>query len=1010
MQNNTSQKEFHLPVKDSERLLDAWNETAEAFTADVFPQIFERQVRETPEKIAVSLAAPSQSHFAYSYEELNERANQLAHYLQSIGVGQGVFVGIFLDRSLEMLVALLAVLKAGGAYVPLDPIYPVERIQYILQDASVKIILTQNDLVDKLPRNSGKTFCLDEEWQLVLNQPKTDLESPVFPEDLAYIIYTSGSTGRPKGVQIPHSALANFLNAMKLKPGLSASDSLFAVTTLSFDIAALELFLPLVVGARVIIAGQEIVGDANLLQRFLAQTEASVMQATPASWRLLVESGWQGEGRLKIFCGGEALPRPLANELLKRGSAVWNLYGPTETTIWSSRCRVLGEVGAVPIGCPVSNTQFYILDNDLQPVHAGSAGELYIAGEGLSWGYYGKMGMTAERFVPNPFSSEPGRRLYRTGDLVRYRRDGTVEFLGRADHQVKIRGYRIELGEIEAVLGTYSGLKNSIVIARSEPSGEKRLVAYSVVSGNSQPNRSEIRRFLEDKLPAYMIPTAFVFLDVFPLTPNNKIDRLALPAPGFARPDIETAYAAPITDLEQMLAAMWQQTMGLEKVGVHDNFFELGGDSLKGAFFISHLQEKLGGYIYISALLEAPTVAELATYLQNHYPDKVAVFRPGLDAQMGKDEAQGGVTEEKVRRMRRWLDDTMPYAIQKTAVGPKNPRAVFILSPPRSGSTLLRVVLAGHPTLFAPPELDLLTFPTLAVRHDTLSQADSFRLEGTIRALMAIHHCDAEQVQKIMAEYEARNLTAKDFYGRLQEWVEPQILVDKSITYANHIETLRRAEEYFKDPLYIHLLRHPYGMIHSFEDVRLDRIYFREQNDFTVRELGELVWLINHRNILDFLDQVPDERQFRLHYETLVQEPEDSAEALSAFLGLDFHPGMLEPYQDSRKRMTDGLYNVSESKMIGDIKFHGYKDIEAKAADRWKDEIDHDFLSDITWQLAEKVGYERPTHKVHANGNGYKNGHTGQIKTIAEQEASELLSQIDELSDEEVEALLMQML
>jgi acyl carrier protein len=504
-----------------------------------------------------------------------------------------------------------------------------------------------------------------------------------------------------------------------------------------------------------------------------------------------------------------------------------------------------------------------------------------------------------------------------------------------------------------------------------------------------------------------MIPTAFVFLEAFPLTPNNKIDRRALPAPGFSRPDIETAFAPPTTALERMLTAMWQQTLHLEKVGINDNFFELGGDSLKGAFFISHLQEKLDSYIYISALLEAPTVAELAVYLQTHYPEKTAGITPGHPTEQGKTaETQPGITEEKVGRMQRWLAATMPYATQQISPSPKNPQAVFILSPPRSGSTLLRVVLAGHPALFAPPELDLLTFPTLSARHETLSQADSFRLEGTIRALMSIHHCDAEQVQKIMTEYEARNMTTQAFYGRLQAWVAPQILVDKSITYANHIETLERAEAYFERPLYIHLLRHPHGMIHSFEDVRLDRIYFREQNDFSVRELGELVWLINHRNILDFLEQVPAERQFQLQYETLVREPGKTAETLSRFLGLDFHPGMLQPYEERQKRMTDGLYRVSESRMIGDVKFHGYSTIEADAADRWKDEIESDFLSDITWALAEEIGYERLTSHFKSHGN---NGN-GRSQTLAEKDASELLSQIDDLSDEEVEALLLQML
>jgi hypothetical protein len=804
---------------------------------------------------------------------------------------------------------------------------------------------------------------------------------------------------------------------MRREPGLSIEDSFFAVTTLSFDIAVLELFLPLICGAQVIMAGREVVGDGNLLQHYLAESEATVMQATPATWRLLIETGWQGDDQLKILCGGESLPRNLADELLERGASVWNLYGPTETTIWSTRHRVTKEKGAVPIGRPIGNTQLYLLDSDLQLVPIGLAGELCVGGDGLAWGYYHRPGLTAEKFVPNPFCNDSGGRLYKTGDLVRYRRDGTVEFLGRIDHQVKIRGYRIELGEIEAILAQYPGLQKSIVVARNELPDEKRLVAYSVPETSSAPNQSELRRFLEEKLPAYMIPTAFIFLESFPLTPNGKIDQRALPAPTLERPQIDTAYLEPRSRLERLLVEMWQQTLTLEKVGVFDNFFELGGDSLKGAFFISHLQERLDSYIYIAALFEAPTAAELAIYLHTHYPEAVAVIEP---AQPGKIEAaatapNGRISNEKIAEMRRWLATTMSYSIQKEAVETKNPQAIFILSAPRSGTTLLRVVLAGHSRLFAPPELDLLTFPTLAARHEALSKADSFRLEGTIRAIMAVHHCNVEQAQKIMAEYEARNLTTQQFYTRLQEWVAPQILVDKSITYANNLETLERAEAYFENALYIHLLRHPYGMVHSFEDVRLDRIYFREQQQFSVRELGELTWLINHQNILTFLKQVPAERQYRLKYETLVQEPEKTAKALSSFLGLDYHPGMLRPYEDRQKRMTDGIHGISESRMIGDVKFHGYSGIEAAVADRWKEDFTVDFLSDVTWQTAEQVGYyERLPGSEYFNPLD-RQGTTGeQLPAIQigidQEEAAELLSQLDHLSDEEVQALLSKML
>ena len=442
--------------------------------------LFEEQVERFPDHIAAVFPGTARQgrcgEEQLTYRELNQRANQLAHHLQTLGVGPEVLVGLFVERSLEMVVGLLGILKAGGAYLPLDPNYPPERLAMMLTDAQPGVLLSQNHLLDMLPNTSATVITLDKDWEI--DQSLTNPLSSVKPDHLAYVIYTSGSTGRPKGVQIIHQALTNLLTSMQQRPGLTNHDVFVAVTTLSFDIAALEIYLPLIVGAKLVIAPQDSVADGSRLQNLLHDSKATVMQATPTTWRLLLLSDWQNETNIKILCGGEVLPNELAKELLARSDSVWNFYGPTETTIWSTVYQVKEVTDKpIPIGKEIANTSIYVLNQHLESVPIGVVGDLYIGGAGLARGYLNRPEESAEKFIPNPFG--PGR-LYKTGDLARRppASRGNLEFLGRADDQVKLRGFRIELGEIETVLNQHSAVEQSLVALKERAAGEKQLVAY----------------------------------------------------------------------------------------------------------------------------------------------------------------------------------------------------------------------------------------------------------------------------------------------------------------------------------------------------------------------------------------------------------------------------------------------------------------------------------------------------------------------------------------------------
>jgi amino acid adenylation domain-containing protein len=615
-----------LPVlTEAERqVLVEWNDTKEDYSPTCVQERFEAQVERRPDAVALVWGEEQ-----LSYLELNRRANQLAHELQQRGVGPETAVGICVERCPEMLVALLGILKAGGAYVPLDPAFPRERLLFMLQDAGVRVLLTQEHLRAKLSEAKTQFICLDSDWKTISQQPSENCRSAVGPENLAYVIYTSGSTGQPKGVEIPHRALANFLASMQVEPGLTEKDTLLAVTTVSFDIAGLELYLPLIVGARIVLASRETATDGQRLQDDLATSGATCMQATPATWRNLVNTGWEGNPGLKVLCGGEALPRDLANDLFRRAASVWNMYGPTETTVWSTLSLVTEATGPVFVGRPIANTELYVLDSALQPVPIGVPGTLYIGGDGLARGYRNRTELTAEKFVPHPFSRRAGARLYNTGDLARYWPDGNLEHLGRRDDQVKIRGFRVELGEIEAVLGEHPAVQAAAVVVRDEAQGGQRMVAYAVLQPEGTVQPEELRSFLKSKLPDFMLPARFEFLPSLPIAPSGKVNRRALPAPGSERQEGEAAYVAPSTELEKKLADIWVEMLHLDRVGIHDSFFDLGGHSLLAVKMVARIEKVLGTKLPVICVFQLPSISELAGVLSTSVsPEKVTGVVP----------------------------------------------------------------------------------------------------------------------------------------------------------------------------------------------------------------------------------------------------------------------------------------------------------------------------------------------------------------------------------------------
>jgi amino acid adenylation domain-containing protein len=625
-----------VPFDDSarERRLRGWAGTAMEFPQVCTHELFERQVARTPRAAAVLYGERQ-----VSYQELNERANKLAHYLRKRGVGADVLVGVGLERTPDMVAALLAVWKAGGAYVPLDPAYPPERLSFMIEDAQMPVLLTQDKFRDLFSSIGDQAIYLDSGWPVIEHEDGANLDPVSTPSSLAYLIYTSGSTGKPKGAMIVHRGLVNYLTwaikAYRVEPGGSVP----VHSSISFDLTVTSLYTPLLAGGAAELLPDDF-GAQQLLAALLRQGDRSLVKITPAHLDLLSAqiAPEQLAGLTRAFViGGENL---LADRLetwrtFAPETRLINEYGPTETVVGCCIHEVHPgdpRTGSVPIGRPIANTQLHILDESLRPVPAGAIGDLYIGGAGVARGYLNRAELTAERFVADPFSGVSGARLYKSGDLARYREDGTLEFLGRADDQVKIHGYRIELGEIEAVLATHPNVRSCAVLAREDEPGTKRLAAYLVCQNGTAPASGDLRAFLGESLPEYMVPAHYIVLDTLPLTPNGKVDRKALPAPSASMAGAGRG-GAPQTQTQIKIAEIWRDLLKADNIGIGDDFFDLGGHSLAATALIQRLRSTFGVEVRLASLFDRPTIASLSEAV-----DILALTEPGLNPGAGERE------------------------------------------------------------------------------------------------------------------------------------------------------------------------------------------------------------------------------------------------------------------------------------------------------------------------------------------------------------------------------------
>lgn len=596
--------------------LNIWNDTVATYPKDKgLHQLISKRVAKFGDRTAIKFADET-----LTYKQLNNQANQLAALLISNGVKKGDKIAFAIDRSEKLVVVMLSIMKTGAIYVPVDPQFPLNRINHMISDSGAVLLLTTDNLKDRYKSNA-RELVIENIWPLLSQYPVTDPEVNITGDDLVYILYTSGSTGLPKGVQIAHHNLVNFLYSMQKAPGITSADKLLAVTTVSFDISGLELFLPLISGAQIIIADSAEAKDGRSLLDIIRSEKVTMMQATPYTWRIMLEAGWDSSTPLKVICGGEALPKELAEKIIPQAESLWNVYGPTETTVWSTIKQIKAGNSLITIGRPIDNTSVYILDNFLNPLAAGVAGEIYIGGEGVAKGYLNQPGLTAEKFIRDPFANKPGAKMYRTGDLGRFMANGEIECLGRIDAQIKIRGYRIEAGEIEYHLVNQYNINEAVVLAQPDKNGINKLVAYVVIDERYQAENktdqiNNWRLGLKAVLPDYMVPDDLIVIPAMPLTPNGKIDKKSLANHHTEPVEKLNLYVAPRTDVEQLVADIWSEFLGIGNISIFDNFFQLGGHSLIAVQVMTRIEKLTGKRLPLAALFDNSTIEKLALMLE----------------------------------------------------------------------------------------------------------------------------------------------------------------------------------------------------------------------------------------------------------------------------------------------------------------------------------------------------------------------------------------------------------
>ncbi|MBL6449160.1 amino acid adenylation domain-containing protein [Fulvivirga sp. 29W222] len=949
-------------IEDNKRIQKSFNNTQAGYPQDkTLIDLFDEQVNLVPDHVAVQDEERS-----LTYQELSQQASAIASFIKSQNVGKKAIIGLLLDNSIEAVVSIFGVLRAGCTYLPIDSKNPYDRVKLLLNDTDAPLLITQkkyfetvNKLQDGDCEELGAVLYIDSEelsdevrseqsdrsqfdLRDIANHANAVVKSSAKPQTLAYIIYTSGSTGTPKGCMITHENVVRLIRNDRHPFSFSSADVWVLAHAYNFDFSVWEIFGSLLNGSKLMVPTNTTRKDMAHFARFIKENKVTVLNQTPLAFKYLSEYLLKHEeesylSHLKcVIFGGDRLEpatfKPWIASYPLDKVALINMYGITETTVHVTYGKlteedILTPSKGSPIGVPLPETTVYVCDKDGNLLPTGVVGEMFVGGTGVCNGYFNNVKLTAERFIINPSISN--ERLYRTGDTARWLENGTLEFFGRIDNQVKIRGYRIELGEIQRTMLKHPAVKDAHVMAPENKDQQRYIVGYYIANGDL--DNDELRRFLTSNLPEYMVPSYLTGMDKFPLSTNGKINAKALPLP---HSFVESKnYQAPTTAMETSLVKIWQDVLGINQVGILDDFFELGGDSIKAIRICNKIQELTGDIIHITLLFESPSIKELATSLLNY-------------------QNQGGssIDDQKEAEFRNLIVSPEPVALDE----PKNKPAVFILSPPRSGSTLFRAMLSGHPMLFAPPELELMSFNTLEERKDKLEGPYSFFLEGTIRALMELNECDADLARDIMRDLESKKMPVKEFYALLQKLSGDRMLVDKSPNYTIDPEALTRMETYFESPKYLVLQRHPYGMINSFENTKMDQI-FRYEHPFTLRELAELTWLVSYQNIQAHLENVPASRKFVVQYEDLVREPESTLMSVCDFLEIPYEKEMLEIYAGKKSKMLDGI--SEDSKMIGDVKFATHQGIDSTIADRWKDTYKEDFLSRKTLDLARSMAY-----------------------------------------------------
>ncbi len=896
-----------------------------------------------------------------TYQELNRQSSILANYLQNNNVRRGDFVAIHLERSLDLIISILAIQKAGGAYVPIDIAYPKDRVAFMVLDAQVKLVLTQETYKENIPQDDLTIICLDSQRATIFDNIEVELQVVNKPSDIAYMIYTSGSTGKPKGVMISHENVFNQLEGQQnIAP--ERIHKMLLTCSISFDVSVLTIFWTLYQGATLVIPKQDEEKDIAQLANTIEKEQISHILTLPSLHTLILEQAAPEKLQsLKLInVSGEVCPTSLTqkHEALLPNCQLYNLYGPTEATVNCTYFKIPKGFAEtkVPIGTPIDNYEILILDEHLQVVEGDNVGEIYIGGskEVVGKGYWKRPKLSGERFIQNPYAAiNGGEILYKTGDLARWMRDGNIEFLGRTDFQVKFNGYRIELGEIEAAISHYEKIKEVVVLLKNQQ--QEQLVAYVTLHDGNRLNISDIRNFLAQKLPVYMLPSKFVVLDKIPLTPNGKFDRKALPNPPSDRPTLAQNYQAPQGKLEEKLTQYWETILAIKPIGRNDKFFELGGSSIQAAQFIGQLQKELNTSIFVTTIFDNPTIASYAKMLDSDY--HVEIAKEFDSSKKSNIEPSKPLTNAQLLNFKNYI----PTLSKFDDTPKKNPQAIFILAPPRSGTSLLSLMLAGHPDLIAFNELKLLGFDSLKERNAAYVGKFSLWQEGAIRAVMTLKKCTVDAARNIIDDFEKKGTTTKDFYYQLQQWANPKTIVDKTPAYALDSQSLQKIVQDFERPLFIHLTRHPLSTVNSFEKYHMEQVLYLKDHPYNSKELGELIWQESHRNISNFLKNIPQVQQVRLSYEDLVAQPELTIQALCTQLGLSFHPNLLKPYENITAKSIDGIHEDSRS--MSDSNLLKFNRIQARKAEEWKAILKTDFLTSSSWQLADQLGYDLPVEK-----------------------------------------------